>query len=465
MARKRSKAQKARTEQPMASRRARTEGMTGSSSVARSQDAANMSAEREARPARTRTSGKLVFDAAFHPYGKVADAAPVESTDLVFDAVFKPLQEAEARDAGAQGARRPQKRRRRGRIAAIVAASMCCVLLCGVGAVALALTMGKSNLVQEAQVEVEQSAVSEDNGKTVTYNGVTYRQKEHMTSLLLLGHDGRTTDELNGQTDFVMLLAVDTESGQMDLISIPRDTMVQVRMTYSNTDEYAELRDLQVAAAFAYGSDLNTSALNVCDAVSRMLYNVPINYYYVLNVQGIGPLADAVGGVTVEALMDVKPANIVAGKTYTLKGQQASYYVQYRDIKQYGSAFGRLDRQKQFLKAYAAKALEEAKGNPAVILNIIDSVSAYSTTNIGMAEMSFLAQVFLEHGMADLDMTTLEGDYTHNDETGYAEYHLNREAVYQTFLNIYYEPLPDDETAQHADEERSDADAPEDAEE
>lgn len=373
--------------------------------------------------------------------------------DLVFDEVFVPY----GRDPGEhpEGGRRhghAHRKHAKRRIVAIILASLCVVALAGAGAVALALNMGKANLVQEAEVEVELGATSEDNGKTVVFDGVTYRQKEHMTSILLLGHDGRTTDELNGQTDFVMLLAVDTESGQMDLVSIPRDTMVQVRTTYSNTDEYAELRDMQVAAAFAYGSDLDHSALNVCDAVSRMLYNVPINYYYVLNVKGIGPLADAVGGVTVEALMDVKPAHIVAGQTYTLTGQQAYYYVQYRDINQHASAFGRLDRQKQFLKAYAAKAFAEAKGNPAVIMGIIDAVSAYSTTNIGLPEMTYLAQVFLEHGMSDLDMLTLEGEYVHNNETGYAEYHLNRDAVYQTFLNVYYEPLPDQATAQEAGE-------------
>lgn len=345
---------------------------------------------------------------------------------------------------------KPKKKLSKKRIAAIVAACFCGVLLCGAGAVALALNLGKANLVEEGDVDVNENAISYDNGQTVEYNGVKYKRKTDMTSILLLGHDGRDGKNLNGQTDLIMVMAIDTNSGKIDIISVPRDTMVDVSRNYNKSDQYADTVRMQIATAFAYGSDFEHSAENVCSTVSQIIYNIPMSYYYVLNVNGIAPLADAVGGVEVQALMNVPPAGIVEGQTYNLTGKKAYYYVQYRNTAISNSAVGRLDRQKQFLNAYAKKVFDEAKGNVGVLVDIFNTVAEYSTTNIGVPEFTYLASIFLNHGVDDFEITTLEGERSYNSSTGYEEMELNRDAVYQTVLDVYYEPL---EEAQKAEEE------------
>ncbi|WP_165061544.1 LCP family protein [Adlercreutzia sp. ZJ154] len=340
-----------------------------------------------------------------------------------------------------QNAKKPKKKRSKKRIAAVIAACFCGILLCGVGAVALALNMGKSNLVEQGNIDVNENAVSYDNGQTVEYNGVTYKRKNDMTSILLLGHDGRDGKNLNGQTDLIMVLAIDTNSGKMDIISVPRDTMVDIQRNYNKSDEYADTVRMQIATAFAYGSDFEHSAENVCNTVSSLIYNIPMSYYYVLNVNGVAPLTDAVGGVEVQALMDVPPAGIKEGQTYNLTGKKAYYYVQYRNTGISNSAVGRLDRQKQFLNAYAKKAFDQAKGNVGVLVDVFNTVSEYSTTNIGIPEFTYLASTFLNHGIDDFEITTLEGERSYNSSTGYEEVELNRDSVYQTVLDVYYEPL------------------------
>lgn len=415
----------------------------------------------ESRSTRTQKSKKKKKNATVDSIEKKSstDTKEIVKTNAKGFTAFSSTDAANEKNADQKNHKKhTHKKRSKGKIAGIIAACICAVLLCGVGVVALALNMGKGNLVQNAEVDVNENAISHDNGKTVTYNGVTYRQKENMTSILLLGHDGRDTKNLNGQTDLVMVLAMDTDTGQMTLISIPRDTMVDVRRTYDQTDVYADTVNMQIATVFAYGSDFDHSAERVCEAVSHVLYNLPVNYYYLLNVQGIGPLANAIGGVTVEAIMNVPPANIWKGNTYTLKGKQAYYYVQYRNTKEADSAVGRLERQKQFLKAYAAKALDEAKGNVSVILDIVNAVSDYSLTNIGVPELTYLASVFLDHGMSDFDMVTLTGERTYNPQTRYEEFHLDTNAVYQTILDVYYEPLEEYERAQEEAAEAQDID-------
>ena len=67
------------------------------------------------------------------------------------------------------------------------------------------------------------------------------------------------------------------------------------------------------------------------DTVSRLLFNVPIEYYLVLDVNGVGALADAVGGVEVVALQDVPKTDMREGQPYVLKGEQARQYVVERD--------------------------------------------------------------------------------------------------------------------------------------
>lgn len=391
--------------------------------------------------------------------GKAAHTAPKAGAKATKPAKVytkDPELNAKVAKAKAGNASKPKKKRSKKRIAAIVGACFCGILLCGFGAVALALNMGRANLVEQGDVDVNENAVSYDNGQTVEYNGVKYKRKQNMTSILLLGHDGRDGQNLNGQTDLVMVLAVDTDSGKMDIISIPRDTMVDIRRNYNKSDVYADTATMQIAAAFAYGSDFEHSAENVCDAVSSLIYNIPMSYYYVLNVNGVAPLTDAVGGVEVQALMNVPPAGIVEGQTYNLMGKNAYYYVQYRNIYESGSAFGRLDRQKQFLNAYAKKVFDEAKGNVGVIVDIFNTVAEYSTTNIGIPEFTYLASIFLNHGIDDFEITTLQGEYVHNDDTNHAEFYLDRDSVYQTVLDVYYEPLEEAQKAEErAEEERS----------
>lgn len=340
-------------------------------------------------------------------------------------------------------ARIPERRVRKRRVAkrALVIACACVALLFAgaVAAYGIAQSTGRGNLVQSFLPSVGSMATVGDNGRTVFHEGSKYHQRKDMTSILLMGHDGRQDEALNGQVDFIMVAAIDTSSGKITLIYIPRDTMVDVQRTYDKSDEYADTVRMQIAAAFAYGSDFEHSAERMCETVSQLLFNIPLNYYYLMDVNGVGALADAVDGVQLESLEDVPKTDMKKGESLDLRGEQARLYVTERDTHEEWSAGKRLERQKQFVDEYAKKLLEVVKEDPGAALRVFDSVVDYSVTNLGPGEIAFLASMFAKHGMNDMDVETLAGESVYNPETGYEEYHVDGAAALQTVLDVYFE--------------------------
>lgn len=298
---------------------------------------------------------------------------------------------------------------------------------------------GRGNLVQEFLPSLDGIATVGEGGRTVVHDGEKYHQRPDMTSILLMGHDGRATDELNGQVDFILVAAIDTKSGKTTLIYVPRDTMADVQRTYGHSDEYADTVNMQIAAAFAYGSDFEHSAQRMCDTVSRVLFGVPLNYYFLMDINGVGPLADAVDGVQLTSLEDVPKTDMKEGEQLDLRGDAAKLYVTERDTGEAWSAGKRLERQKQFVNEYAKKLMDIVKSDPQAVLGVLDGVNDYSLTNLGPSEVTYLAALFARTGIGGMDVVTLPGKSVYNEQTGYEEYHVDEDAALRMILDVYYE--------------------------
>mgnify|MGYP001718301415 FL=1 len=94
-----------------------------------------------------------------------------------------------------------------------------------------------------------------------------------------------------------------------------------------------------------------TSCQYMVDAVSNLFYGMPINGYVALNMNAVGMINDAVGGVTVtvpEDMTQVDPS-FAEGAMVTLTGDQALKFTRYRDTEKDFSNNSRMERQKQYL--------------------------------------------------------------------------------------------------------------------
>lgn len=296
---------------------------------------------------------------------------------------------------------------------------------------------GKRKFDESMQQVVDQS------GKTVERDGVTYRLNEHMVTVAFMGFDGNTKnvttgDDTTGQTDTIMVFALNTDTGKASCIMIPRDSWVDVDTYIAGS--YSGQQKMQICLQYTYGNSNEESSQLVAQCVSRVLMGMPIDYYFTLDIEGVGALTEAVGGVTLTPVQTVEQYGIYQGEQTTLMGKRAQGYVQYRDTSVPTSALDRQQRQLSFINAFASQVFSSAAGNPASLVSLYQTALGYTWTNLGVDEFSYIASVIVQHGISDFEILTLEGELA--EQNGHAALMLNQESVEQTVFDVFYTVEP-----------------------
>ncbi|MDD3777087.1 MAG: LCP family protein [Actinomycetota bacterium] len=161
-------------------------------------------------------------------------------------------------------------------------------------------------------------------------------------TVLILGRDSRDSDQEAGRADTIMLLYLDPVKVEGTLLSIPRDTLVEI-------PGYGEDK---INAAYAYGQEEL-----MIKTVSDFL-DTNINHYITLDFNGFVEILDAVDGIdiTVERpLEDEKSGTFLSPGTHHLTGEQALAYT--RDRSTELGDIGRIQRQQQIFKALVEQKL------------------------------------------------------------------------------------------------------------
>lgn len=260
------------------------------------------------------------------------------------------------------------------------------LIILTVGTVAYLIYQGGNELFNtDIHVTAPHGIETEENGKYVVYNGETYQFNEKVTNVLCIGVDKRNLDENNnskvkasgGQADVLMLVSIDTSNGKITLFNISRDSMVDVTM-YSAGGAYAGTEKQQICLSYSYGDGKESSCENTVNSVQRLFYNIPINTYFSLNLDGISALNDSVGGVDV-----VSPETIgefVEGESYHLVGQQAESFVRTRDTSKTDSNNMRMQRQKVYIQSFMNTVLQQTKEDLTTPIDLFNASAPYSCT-------------------------------------------------------------------------------------
>lgn len=283
--------------------------------------------------------------------------------------------------------------------------------------------------------------------EVIEHNGHKYVYNDDVVSIAFLGIDKRTlgadtTIGTAGQADAVIVLTVDTSTGKSKAIAVPRDTMVDVDL-YSENDIFLRTENMQLCLSYAYGNGTDTSAQNVTTSLSRVLYNIPINKYFALDLDGIAPINDAIGGVTVESLYDFDNLGIYKGDTIHLKGDMTETYVRQRDMDTVDASLNRTARQVQYIKAFAAQAFPAVVNDFSIISKLYNTAAQYSSTDLEISNVTYLASLILSKGIRDFETTTIQGKMIESDRTDYnehvyAEFYPDEESTLQTVLDTFY---------------------------
>ena len=219
----------------------------------------------------------------------------------------------------------------------------------------------------------------------------------HRLNVLLLGVDARKGETM-ARSDTLILASVDTKSKQMSLLSIPRDTRVNIPKHGWD----------KINAADALGGP-EMSMKVVSD-----LLGIPVKYYVQANFNGFKNIVDALGGVTLDVEQNMYHEDPDDGGAYEinlrkgvqrLDGDKALQYVRYREY-----AMGDIDRtthQQRFLVALAKEMLQ-----PSTILKLptlVPEINKHVKTNLSVSDMVTLASAGKKLENGNIVAQTLPG--------------------------------------------------------
>ncbi|RCW77392.1 LCP family protein [Saliterribacillus persicus] len=162
-------------------------------------------------------------------------------------------------------------------------------------------------------------------------------------SILMMGVENYTSDGDHGRSDTLMVATFNPEDEHLKLLSIPRDTLVDIPGR-DNRDK--------INHSFAFGGKELT-----IKTVENFL-DIPIDYYATVNFEGFKAIVDTLGGITVDVPFEFEQNSDdrVAEKLQfregemDLNGRYALAYARMRKADPAGD-FGRNERQKQVIEA------------------------------------------------------------------------------------------------------------------
>lgn len=223
-------------------------------------------------------------------------------------------------------------------------------------------------------------------------------------NILLAGVDQRPHDV--GRSDTLMLLHYGSNDNRLHLLSIPRDTEVELPGHGRQ----------KINAAYVYGG-IELMKQTVSD-----LTGLRVDRYVQVNMEGFERVVDALGGVDVEIKqqMDYEDPkqglriHFTPGKHH-LNGHDALLYVRWRGDPR--ADIGRIERQQDFLASLAQQALTPAilPRLPALITSLSQSVQ----TDIPISEQVGLAVSLIRGYHNGLTVDTLPGNATYIDRISY----------------------------------------------
>ena len=336
---------------------------------------------------------------------------------------------------------------------AVIVAFLVVIILAGslTGGFFYLRARGEKNLKTEVPETAEQAPAEKREGLYVTYNGKEYKYNENIINFLCLGIDKDVPiDEerqggIEGFADAILLVSVDVEDGVVQLLAIPRDSIVPVKVMDSDGN-LSRNENVQITMQYAYGRTAEESCELMTDAVSNLLFKLPIQRYCSINFEAVPTLNDAIGGVDVDVLEDVfgDHCTLYAGTTVHLDGYEALDYIRWRDEWVAESSMGRLERQKQYMLNYFNQAKDTLKEDITLPVKVFQELDGNMCTNVTVEDLTYLAPEMLDIAMDTENIAMVPGEVVQGEKL--EEYHINEDELKELVISRFYEevtPEPD----------------------
>lgn len=257
-------------------------------------------------------------------------------------------------------------------------------------------------------IAVDKSFFSKDRGASIADEeevDISHEEFEEPEEIrdeilfLMLGVDSNDLDEhSNIRTDTMMLTKVNFNTGEIDLLSIPRDTRTEVR---------GKLDKINHAHSYE-GIDLTL------ETVEDFL-NIDLDYYVKVNYDAVKEVVDKIGGVDIDVPKRMKYSDPTAEPPLyidldkgqqVLDGDQSLQYLRYRSYQD--GDLGRVAAQQIFIKEFVSQTF--SLKNIFKIPSLIKTYYDYVDTNIPMTTILKGASFKKEDVTENLSTYTIPGE-------------------------------------------------------
>jgi LCP family protein required for cell wall assembly len=247
---------------------------------------------------------------------------------------------------------------------------------------------------------------------------------EDRINILVMGLDLRRDEDpdIPARTDTVFVFTIDPWSKTAGVLSIPRDTAVDIPVDLESEAYFSD----RINTAYVYGEnqERGDGPKYAVKAVERFLdsdyyddkTDVPINYYAVLNFNNFIEIVDELGGI------DVNVPEYVWDPEYSDCNSCGAYYVEfdegpqhmdgeraltYARLRHSDNDFKRIERQQLVMRSIARKASDIgvlAGSNPR---NLFDAYKDSVKTNVSDLKVPGLAILGSQVGVDNIVMESL----------------------------------------------------------
>lgn len=296
----------------------------------------------------------------------------------------------------------------------------------------------------EKEADISAYQGSGESGETILYGGKKYCYNDHLSNYLFMGIDTREavkdceTQRDAGQADAIFLVSLDRVKKTLQVLLIPRDTMTQIE-TFNPGGKSLGMTEDHINIQYAFGDGKEKSCELMKTAVSNLLYQIPIEGYCSLNMDGIPPITGLVGGVELtvpdDSLAEINP-EFREGAQVTLTAENTEQFLRYRDTEKTQSALVRMNRQKAFLQAYMEKVQKIASRDPGIVTELYEGVQDYMVTGMGNDLFAKLLEASGEHRP---QTETIPGEGVQGK--GFDEYHVNEDELYDLIIRMFYKEV------------------------
>lgn len=276
--------------------------------------------------------------------------------------------------------------------------------------------------------------------KTIEYNGKNYFPRQDLTTILIMGTDEYGPREDSGyylnkyEADVIMLVVFDEQDEKYNIISLNRDTMVDMPVLGIGGRK-AGTAYQQLALAHTYGSGLEDSCENTKETVSTLFKNIYIDYYISVSMDAISIITDAVGGIKVNITEDFSAVDETIGKgEIILNGEQAVAYVQMRKDVGDQLNISRMERQKQFMKGFISATRKKLESGDSFIRNNYTKISPYMVTDINISVVSSLLNRYSSYELGEIIIP--QGENVKGDD--FMEFYLDQDIFDKMVVETFF---------------------------